>query len=149
MDSPDCLLLFLPTYYVIKVGRQCRATHCLPTYYIIEVGPQCCSGVVPQLVTSLLLERGVVARLPSQLVTSRQVLANTLKHWLLLFLVAILSLTFEILELMSDSSEYLILSVNRTKNLELGDVSIRRMEDSINGGLRPDPRPGGPLATVD
>jgi len=58
-------------------------------------------------------------------------------------------LTFEILELMSDSSEYLILSVNRTKNLELGDVSIRRMEDSFNGGLRPDPRPGGPLATVD
>jgi len=52
MDSPDCLLLFLPTYYVIKVGRQCRATHCPPTYYIIEVGPQCCSGVVPQLVAS-------------------------------------------------------------------------------------------------
>jgi len=50
---------------------------------------------------------------------------------------------------MSDSSEYLILSVNRTKNLELSDVSIRRMEDSINGGLMPDPRPGGPLATVD
>jgi len=50
---------------------------------------------------------------------------------------------------MSDSSEYLILSVNRTKNLELGDVSIRCMEDSINGGLMPNPRAGGPLATVD
>jgi len=39
--------------------------HCPPTYYIIEVGPQCSSGAVPQLVTSLLLEGGVVTRLVS------------------------------------------------------------------------------------
>jgi len=60
----------LPTYHVIKVGRQCRATHCPPTDYIIEVGPQCCSGAVSELVMSLLLQDGVVERLVPQLVTS-------------------------------------------------------------------------------
>jgi len=49
---------------------------------------------------------------------------------------------------MSDSSEYLVLSVNRTKNLELGDVSVR-CRGSVRGSLMPDPRPGGPLAMVD
>jgi len=58
-------------------------------------------------------------------------------------------LIFGILELMSDSSEYLVLSVNRTKNPELGDVSIRRMEGLVRGSLMPDPRPGGPLTMVD
>jgi len=50
---------------------------------------------------------------------------------------------------MSDSSEYFILSVNRTKNPELGDVSMRRMEGLVRGSLMPDPRPGGPLTMVD
>ena len=36
---------------------------------------------------------------------------------------------------MSDTSEYLVLSVNRTKNLELGDVSVRCMEGSVRGSL--------------
>ena len=50
---------------------------------------------------------------------------------------------------MSDSSEYLVLSVNRTKNPELGDVSMRHMEGLVRGSLMPDPRPGGPLTMGD
>jgi len=38
-------------------------------------------------------------------------------------------------------SEYLVLSVNRTKNLELADVLITCMEGSVSGSLVPDPRP--------